>query len=122
MLRSRPFSRATSRLACIRSFVAPYSSFDEASGSNVAQGDTVYPSKGREVANAKKGDELVTEDNLKYVTIQQGAQAFEGDLRSTSGLGLGDGLYTHTAKWNEVTLTMLLGRYAVSEIMSSLYL
>ena len=26
-------------------------------------------------------------------------QAFVGDLRSTSGLGLGDGLKTHTDKW-----------------------
>lgn len=104
MLKQRHLSLASSHLARIRPFLAPYSSSDEASGSNVAQGDTVYPSSGREVANAKKGGELVTEDSLKYVTIQQGAQAFEGDLRSTSGLGLGDDLYTHTAKWNEVGL------------------
>ena len=104
MIRHRHLSRLVTHTVRIRPFLAPYSSSDEASGSNVAQGDTVYPSSGREIANAKKGDELVTEDSLKYVTIQQGAQAFEGDLRSTSGLGLGDGLYTHTAKWNEVSM------------------
>lgn len=32
-------------------------------------------------------------------TITHGAQAFEGDLRSTSGLGLGDGIENHTEKW-----------------------
>lgn len=31
--------------------------------------------------------------------ITEGRQAFEGDLRSTSGLGLGDGLTSHTDKW-----------------------
>ena len=81
-----------------------YSTAKNAKGSNIAKGDTVHPSENREVANAAKGTELVDADNLKYVTIEHGAQAFEGDLRSTSGLGLGDGLYTHTAKWNEVQL------------------
>lgn len=81
-----------------------YSTAKNAKGSNIAKGDTVQPSENREVANAAKGSELVDADNLKYVTIEHGAQAFEGDLRSTSGLGLGDGLYTHTAKWNEVQL------------------
>lgn len=75
---------------------------EDKKGSNIAQGDTVRPSNSKEVANATKGEELTEADNLKYVTIEHGAQAFEGDLRSTSGLGLGDGLYTHTAKWNEV--------------------
>jgi len=31
--------------------------------------------------------------------IQVGAQAFQGDLRSASALGLGDGITAHTAKW-----------------------
>ena len=35
-------------------------------------------------------------------TIAEGRQAFEGDLRSTSALGLGDGLTTHTSKWFSV--------------------
>lgn len=71
---------------------------------NVAHGDTVSTSEGREIGNAAKGIDLVTEENLKYTTIEHGAQAFEGDLRSTSALGIGDGLYTHTAKWNEARL------------------
>jgi hypothetical protein len=35
-------------------------------------------------------------------TISEGRQAFEGDLRSTSGLGTGDGISTHTEKWLQV--------------------
>ena len=31
-------------------------------------------------------------------------QAFVGDMRSTSGLGLGDGKATHTSKWLTVRL------------------
>jgi hypothetical protein len=31
--------------------------------------------------------------------IQVGSQAFKGDLRSMSALGLGDGITSHTAKW-----------------------
>jgi hypothetical protein len=34
--------------------------------------------------------------------ITEGRQAFEGDLRSTSGLGLGDGISNHTGKWLQV--------------------
>jgi NADH dehydrogenase (ubiquinone) Fe-S protein 6 len=70
-------------------------------GKNVAQGDTLIPSSAKEAGNATKGKELAKAENLEYVTIQVGAQAFEGDLRSTSGLGLGDGLYTHTEKWDQ---------------------
>jgi len=70
-------------------------------GKNVAQGDTLVPSSAKESGNATKGSELAKAENLEYVTIQTGAQAFEGDLRSTSGLGLGDGLYTHTSKWDQ---------------------
>jgi hypothetical protein len=32
-------------------------------------------------------------------TIVEGRQAFEGDLRSTSALGYGDGIFDHTGKW-----------------------
>ena len=35
-------------------------------------------------------------------TTIPGGQAFPGDLRSTSALGVGDGLKTHTAKWLQV--------------------
>lgn len=35
--------------------------------------------------------------------ILEGRQAFDGDLRATSGLGLGDGLTSHTAKWLQVS-------------------
>ena len=31
-----------------------------------------------------------------------GGQAFPGDLRSESGLGVGDGLHDHTLKWKQV--------------------
>jgi phenylpyruvate tautomerase PptA (4-oxalocrotonate tautomerase family) len=36
-------------------------------------------------------------------TIQEGRQAFEGDLRSTSGLGVADGITDHTQKWLQVS-------------------
>ena len=36
------------------------------------------------------------------VTILFPAQAFKGDMRSTSGLGFGDNLQTHTDKWLNV--------------------
>lgn len=36
-------------------------------------------------------------------TIKVGAQAFEGDIRSISGLGLGAGIHNHTAKWLSVS-------------------
>lgn len=35
-------------------------------------------------------------------TTNSFGQAFGGDLRSTSGLGLGDGIKNHTAKWLQV--------------------
>lgn len=35
-------------------------------------------------------------------TITEGRQAFDGDLRATSGLGLGDGIMDHTGKWLQV--------------------
>lgn len=42
-------------------------------------------------------------------TIEEGRQAFEGDLRATSGLGLGAGLTSHTSKWlSEVSMFFCL--------------
>lgn len=38
---------------------------------------------------------------IPTITARVG-QAFAGDLRSTSGVGLGDGLRSHTAKWLQV--------------------
>jgi NADH dehydrogenase (ubiquinone) Fe-S protein 6 len=38
--------------------------------------------------------------NEGNVITEQGA-AFPGDLRSTSGLGIGDGIENHTEKWME---------------------
>lgn len=103
MLRCQGLAKSPSTLRSgIRSIISSCTASAEGSGKNIAQGDTVRESGGREVANAAKGDELAKGDNLEYVTIQHGAQAFKGDLRSTSALGLGDGLYTHTDKWNEV--------------------
>lgn len=39
---------------------------------------------------------------VKDIPTSTGGAAFPGDLRSTSGLGLGDGLKTHTDKWLQV--------------------
>lgn len=79
----------------------------KAGGRNIAQGDTVVPSKDKEIANAAKGDELAQPENLESTTVTQPGQAFVGDLRSTSGLGLGDGLTSHTAKWFDVSSPLL---------------
>lgn len=71
-----------------------------------AQGDTLRPEGRRgapEVAGGAKGEELAVDERLKYDTITDSAQAFKGDLRSTSALGYGDGLYSHTAKWMQVS-------------------
>lgn len=40
----------------------------------------------------------VTQGQTDVITRGDGA-AFKGDLRSTGGLGLGDGIETHTGKW-----------------------
>ena len=61
--------------------------------------------KRTEVANDAKGHDLAREENLdtKEITEQEPYHAaVPGDLRSTSGLGLGDGLYHHTPKWLQV--------------------
>lgn len=38
------------------------------------------------------------DSDSRTITVTPG-QAFAGDNRSSSGLGLGDGLTSHTAKW-----------------------
>lgn len=43
-------------------------------------------------------------ERMPTITVEPG-QAFPGDLRSTSGLGMGDGLTTHTEKWLQVGRT-----------------
>ena len=91
----------------------------KAGGKNVAQGDTTKPSAGKEVGNVAKGDELTLAENLKYNTITHPAQAFEGDLRSTSGLGLGDGLYTHTSKWLQVSRQFIQPRLCCGVLVTS---
>ncbi len=42
---------------------------------------------------------------VREITVPQGI-AFPGDLRSSSGLGLGDKLTSHTAKWQQVSSTI----------------
>ena len=44
---------------------------------------------------------VVDVSQLPTITAPVG-QAFPGDLRSTSGLGLGDGIIDHTSKWLQV--------------------
>ena len=47
----------------------------------------------------------VPEETLASVpTTNSFGQAFGGDLRSTSGLGLGDGIKNHTDKWLQVCM------------------
>ncbi|KAG1669000.1 hypothetical protein FOA52_000593 [Chlamydomonas sp. UWO 241] len=41
----------------------------------------------------------VPEGTAKDLPTSKGGAAFTGDLRSTSGLGMGDGCKTHTDKW-----------------------
>ncbi len=50
----------------------------------------------------------------REVTVE-GGQAFKGDLRSASGLGLGDHITSHTAKWLQVGT--LIG-YHVAHVLS----
>lgn len=60
-----------------------------------------------EVANTAKGQELTREENLRTREITETDTyhaAVPGDLRSTSGNGLGDGLFSHTSKWLQVKL------------------
>lgn len=54
----------------------------------------------KNVAKPSSGAVAVDQDGT---TILYPAQAFKGDVRSTSGLGMGDGLTTHTSKWMDVS-------------------
>lgn len=50
------------------------------------------------VATASKPTSIaIAEENIPRTTMI--GQSFVGDLRSTSGLGVGDGCKTHTSKW-----------------------
>lgn len=44
-----------------------------------------------------KSEVVVAQENIPRATLP--GQAFLGDLRSTSALGTGDGIATHTGKW-----------------------
>lgn len=69
------------------------------------QGATVL-NRGRFVTNkaasvgAPSAVQPVNEKDLP--TITECGQAFSGDLRSTSALGVGDGITSHTEKWMSV--------------------
>jgi hypothetical protein len=51
---------------------------------------------------ANKNEQIPAGDIASREVTVEGGQAFYGDLRSSSGLGLGDGLTSHTAKWLQV--------------------
>lgn len=58
-----------------------------------------------EMGNATKGKELSRPENLQNREITEREPyhaATPGDLRSTSGNGFGDGLFSHTSKWLQV--------------------
>ncbi|KAK9798177.1 hypothetical protein WJX73_007944 [Symbiochloris irregularis] len=70
---------------------------------------TKPPVSSPEIANAAKGDELTKAENLKAREITEQElyhAAVPGDLRSTSGNGLGDGLFSHNDKWLQTDWTM----------------
>lgn len=62
-------------------------------------------------------DKVVVNVEAKSLAIEQKegpvttlpGQAFVGDLRSTSGLCMGDDLITHTSKWMDVRVWMAGG-------------
>ena len=53
------------------------------------------------ISASGSADAIAKTSNTDTITRQPGA-AFPGDLRSTSGLGLGDGIESHTGKWMTV--------------------
>lgn len=63
------------------------------------------------VARASDVTVLPEEIEAQTITVTPG-QAHLGDLRSTSGLGLGDGLLSHTSKWLQVRDTRAAGARA----------
>lgn len=64
----------------------------------------------RGLATKAAGDKAVAAAQAKGLQIKEedipttiaGGQAFPNDLRSTSALGVGDGIKTHTGKWLQV--------------------
>lgn len=50
---------------------------------------------------ATRAKDAIAIDESKLPTTKVPGQAFVGDLRSTSGLSLGDGITNHTEKWLE---------------------
>jgi len=53
------------------------------------------------ISASGSADAIAKTSNTDTITRQPGA-AFPGDLRSTSGLGLGDEIESHTGKWMTV--------------------
>ncbi len=74
---------------------APQSSTQAPAVSKPSKGVTVYKKTDWKALAAQLPKHTVQE----VPTVTEYGQAFIGDLRSTSGLGLGDGLTSHTAKW-----------------------
>jgi hypothetical protein len=55
------------------------------------------------VTTSKDAAALIPANTAADVAVTiGGGQAFANDLRGTSGLGLGDGIKSHTAKWLSV--------------------
>ena len=71
-----------------------------------------------EIGNSKKGEELTNEANLQTREITEQElyhAAVPGDLRSSSGNGLGDGLFSHTSKWLQVRC--IAGQYTAGTLV-----
>jgi NADH dehydrogenase (ubiquinone) Fe-S protein 6 len=80
-----------------------------------ARGAAAWAQASRALA-APAGDAVVNADNVKLArelattkhqadpTVALPGQAFVGDLRSVSGLCVGDGLGNHTSKWAQLEL------------------
>mmetsp|Transcript_5341 Transcript_5341/g.11685 ORF Transcript_5341/g.11685 Transcript_5341/m.11685 type:complete len:160 (-) Transcript_5341:584-1063(-) len=72
-----------------------------ASAGKSTQAWACFATATKEVAVAKKDWKAVQlpKETQESIPTAIGGAAFPGDLRSTSGLGKGDGLKTHTDKW-----------------------
>lgn len=88
-------------------FAALYTSEAEVSKRSNKKGDAKAASEKelvkKEVAGQNWSAVTLPSQTVKDlpITTRKGA-SFSGDLRSTSGLGMGDGLKTHTEKWLQV--------------------
>eukprot|EP00877_Chromochloris_zofingiensis_P012828 jgi/Chrzof1/779/Cz01g28160.t1 len=85
---------------------------DKSTALETAGPKDVLPKPSQEIAIHKKDWSAVkvpekTIENLPTITAY--GQAFLGDIRSTSGLGLGDGIFNHTKKWLQVSLVLAAG-------------